>query len=422
MQEELDRRREEMERLAVEAKEREEARLKEEEEKREREMEALREQIARDRDEENRQTEQQRNAELQKQLSVSDKSHPIFENTGNSPVPEIRYSDPDFNSEFEYSEYDQITDNLRNDGQNFSDVCENGFDSRDGENSLSGDREGEYWDTANRERSYWETGFTPREVIPESNFDQNENDFSPEFRSSTLRTIEEKSENSESENSDSFDSSSSECSSYSFEQSDKFSVFTDDSENFRRIRDFPQKSESNRESLSGSSEILNENLEFSEDLENLRKNQNFKDRKNSSGGILDFRSKISHEIKNDVRQNDYFEYDKRFSQKHENSEIFQDFSVSHGDPGKIKNFSKIIEKSQKIEKITEIQATSLEIDEFSQNPENSQVQKYSPNPFRCCFGGLRGRVGSFSSSRKWGFLLSFLLVQARVQNLTKLKN
>ena len=71
MQDDLKRTREEMEQLSLEQKEREAARIKEEEEKREKEMELLREQIARDRDEENRQTEAQRNKELQQQLAVS---------------------------------------------------------------------------------------------------------------------------------------------------------------------------------------------------------------------------------------------------------------------------------------------------------------------------------------------------------------
>jgi len=93
VQEELDRRREEMERLAVEAKEREEARLKEEEEKREREMEALREQIARDRDEENRQTEQQRNAELQKQLSELKEQLGDLKDTNQSTVMDMIHAE-----------------------------------------------------------------------------------------------------------------------------------------------------------------------------------------------------------------------------------------------------------------------------------------------------------------------------------------
>jgi len=69
VQDDLKRTREEMEQLSLEQREREAARIKEEEEKREKEMELLREQIARDRDEENRQTEAQRNKELQQQLA-----------------------------------------------------------------------------------------------------------------------------------------------------------------------------------------------------------------------------------------------------------------------------------------------------------------------------------------------------------------
>ena len=68
-----------MKRLAAEQRIKEDLLIKEEDAKREIEMEALRDQIARDRDEENRITEQARNKELQSQLAVSTRVQlPVF--------------------------------------------------------------------------------------------------------------------------------------------------------------------------------------------------------------------------------------------------------------------------------------------------------------------------------------------------------
>ena len=301
MQEELDRRREEMERLAIEAKEREEARLKEEEEKREREMEALREQIARDRDEENRQTEQQRNAELQKQLSVSDQSHPIPKNT-----------------------------------------CD-GF--------------GDQWD-----KGYWDTNTRNRESFSESDF-ETESNF--DFRSATLRAIDELSENSESENSDSFESSS----------SDSNSTGTELSIDLKELSGTESENDENKENFNASCSDGNilEKDSARKSRENLQNFQDYQRSLSSSQTSLQFHKSDSEDFHQNINGQKPIE-------------------------------DKDIEKSK-------IDSTNSQKDSISVEPEHSHVTKFSPDPFGCCFGGLRGRLGNSGRAKKLGFLLSFLLIQ-----------
>lgn len=93
VQDELERKRVELEELSLAQKAEEEQRHKDEEEKREKEMEELREQIARDRDEENRITEQQRNKELQNQLAELKEQLGDLKDTNQSTVMDMIHAE-----------------------------------------------------------------------------------------------------------------------------------------------------------------------------------------------------------------------------------------------------------------------------------------------------------------------------------------
>jgi len=93
VQDELERKRDELETLSLAQKAEDEIRHKDEEEKREQEMAMLREQIARDRDEENRITEQQRNKELQMQLAELKEQLGDLKDTNQSTVMDMIHAE-----------------------------------------------------------------------------------------------------------------------------------------------------------------------------------------------------------------------------------------------------------------------------------------------------------------------------------------